>query len=128
MFMLRKMTLAVMLALGTLCGGGVAQATTGACTVTPNPVPVGSQYTIDATGLTINTAFAVHIQATGTPPKDVFATSNEFGNATTGLLPAPQRTGTVTATWKKLQIWPDGSGPILTYGMAEAICDWTIVA
>lgn len=100
----------------------------GTCTVTPNPVPVGSQYQIDAVGLTVNTAFAVHIQRTATAPQDVFATSDANGTASTGPLPGPDRTGTATATWKKLLVWPSGGGPILTYGMAEAICEWTIVA
>jgi hypothetical protein len=127
---IRRVGLAVALMAAIVSAPATAHAVdpAGSCTITPNPVPVGTPYAIDATGLTINTAFAVHIQATGTPPANVFATSDEFGNASTGSLPAPQRTGTATATWKKLQIWPSGYGPILTYGMAEAICDWTIIA
>ena len=100
----------------------------GSCAVTPNPVPVGTSYTVDATGLSVNTAFVVHIQQVGGPGADVFATADAQGNATTGPLSGPTTPGATDATWKKLAAWRTGGGPIITYGPAEAICSWSVVA
>jgi hypothetical protein len=125
----RKSAVILALLLGALSIGSPAHAA-GTCAAVPDPVPVGTAYTVNATGLTVNTAFMVRIQQAGVPVQEVFATSDDFGNAATGDygMPTAQEPGTVNATWKKLQIWPSGGGPIITYGPSEATCGWTIVA
>ena len=100
----------------------------GSCTAVPDPVPVGVSYTVTASGVSLNTAFVVRIQQAGMPAREVFATADSAGNASTEPQPAPTEPGAATAVWKKLIIWPSGGGPIITYGAPEATCDWSIVA
>lgn len=121
--------LSTALVLSSVVAGPASAA--GACTATPNPAVVGSSYTVAATGLTVNTAFVVRLQQSGVPVQELFSTSDPDGNAATGgYYPGPVATapGTVSITWKKLLVWPQGGGEIITYGGSEANCSQTIVA
>jgi hypothetical protein len=128
----RKSILIVALLLGALWSPGVAHATTGACAVTPNPDPVGTPYTVAATGLTVNTAFTVHIHQAGYTALDLIVASDANGAASTGPVAwgstGPQAPGTASVSWKKYQTQVGGGGSIGSYGPTEAACDWAIVA
>jgi hypothetical protein len=109
-----------------------AAAPTGTCTVTPDPTPFGTPYTVDAAGLTVNTAFTVHIRQSGSDALDLVVSSDANGDASTGPVAwgptGPQGPGTASVTWKKWQGQAGGGGPIGSYGPTEASCNWTIVA
>jgi hypothetical protein len=116
---------------GLLASPGVAYAAAGSCAVTPDPVPVGTAYTVDATGLTVSTAFVVKIKQTGFTALELIVASNETGAASTGPVQwgstGPQEPGTATVSWRKWAGFPGGGGPILTYGGDEAKCTLTAV-
>ena len=129
--MLKTATLIVALLLGALTGAAPAQAA-GTCSVSPNPDPVGTPYTVTATGLTVNTAFTVHIHQAGYTALELVVASDANGAASTGPVAwgptGPQAPGTASVSWKKYQTQVGGGGSIGSYGPTEAACDWTIVA
>lgn len=115
----------LLLALGVALPASAAHATTGSCTVTPNPVAVGALYTVAASGLTVNTAFTVHFQEPGVGSFDQVVASDSSGSATTSATASAP--GTVSVTWKKWQGMVGGGGAIGSYGPTEAACSVTVV-
>jgi hypothetical protein len=100
-------------------GPAAADPPAGACTVSPNPVAVGAAYQVNATGLTANTAFAVHYQQPGVGSFDQVVASDATGSATTSASSASA--GTVSISWKKAQFMV-GGGFLGAYGPTEAAC------
>jgi hypothetical protein len=106
-------------------GSAAADPPAGACAVTPNPVAVNTSYQVDATGLTVNTAFTVHFQQPGTGSFDQVVASGPDGAATTSASSASA--GTVSISWKKWQGMVGGGGAIGSYGPTEAACSVAVV-
>lgn len=127
--MRRKSIISLVVLLGMLVVPGVARADPplDACTVVPNPVTVGTEFRVDATGLTPNFAYFVHLHQPSTQSRDVFATADANGNATTGPVVWGE-VGSARATWWKLTAFRSGGGPVISTDPAERICDLTIVA
>jgi hypothetical protein len=117
------------LLLGALAVPAPAQADppVAACTVTPNPVTVGTAFEVDAAGLAPNFAYFVHLHQAGTEARDVFATADASGNASTGPVVWGD-VGTASAKWYKLTAFQSGGGPVISTGPAEQACDLTIVS